>query len=642
MGALNQDHGANSEGTPKMPPKWGHIQKTASAPVEAHKNSQLPAVPSAEQALSYCFPNHEDSLNIKITSSPAVNDSSFLLTPHQIQNNYHFLSTKPFNFHKVTDWSHLMWSQIAIYLKLAQLNFRHFSHHLDHLQFTDSSTHLREKPAVRRFAELNANVLTRDLSLINNPAFCLDDFDFSPFNRQFKNEFAEKNELPFVADMMISFNRHHQRHELFVELDNRTESNDRQANKILNYLQYAIKHPKKDIEVIFAVTDGSLSSNRVKNFANVGRKLGNLANRIMQTFVVQNGQQVYLADLYQQASNLQVRLCGVSEAYLDVAEYLLGSNYFPDYLISLNQLIKTMNNQTDWKASFHPNQMFKGLLENPSLLTQVEGMNHNTSYRNHESKSLKRYLPESVINQQGVWGTIVFSYPKANISYQQPVLFGHEHELNTVMETYNLSYLAKKSSQYGYPIVIYPHRERLITSVSLPLFKSLISWSDYYGFRQPLIVQPRFSQNDSLQLRQELRWLTIQYARTIHQFFLNVDSQLVLAQRERYYQNHFSFPDIDSLRPARSFNELHQLAKKLRQSEFVNQLQLNELPKYLVNQLLSRWPQGLYSSPIISSLPYWNNQIEETEHSLKEHYEFSEFFYNLDSVLPDSRTQPKI
>ena len=625
-----------------MGAKWGHIQKTASAPVEAHKNSQLPAVPSAEQALSYCFPNHEDSLNIKITSSPAVNDSSFLLTPHQIQNNYHFLSTKPFNFHKVTDWSHLMWSQIAIYLKLAQLNFRHFSHHLDHLQFTDSSTHLREKPAVRRFAELNANVLTRDLSLINNPAFCLDDFDFSPFNRQFKNEFAEKNELPFVADMMISFNRHHQRHELFVELDNRTESNDRQANKILNYLQYAIKHPKKDIEVIFAVTDGSLSSNRVKNFANVGRKLGNLANRIMQTFVVQNGQQVYLADLYQQASNLQVRLCGVSEAYIDVAEYLLGSNYFPDYLISLNQLIKTMNNQTDWKASFHPNQMFKGLLENPSLLTQVEGMNHNTSYRNHESKSLKRYLPESVINQQGVWGTIVFSYPKANISYQQPVLFGHEHELNTVMETYNLSYLAKKSSQYGYPIVIYPHRERLITSVSLPLFKSLISWSDYYGFRQPLIVQPRFSQNDSLQLRQELRWLTIQYARTIHQFFLNVDSQLVLAQRERYYQNHFSFPDIDSLRPARSFNELHQLAKKLRQSEFVNQLQLNELPKYLVNQLLSRWPQGLYSSPIISSLPYWNNQIEETEHSLKEHYEFSEFFYNLDSVLPDSRTQPKI
>ena len=625
-----------------MGAKWGHIQKTASAPVEAHKNSQLPAVPSAEQALSYCFPNHEDSLNIKITSSPAVNDSSFLLTPHQIQNNYHFLSTKPFNFHKVTDWSHLMWSQIAIYLKLAQLNFRHFSHHLDHLQFTDSSTHLREKPAVRRFAELNANVLTRDLSLINNPAFCLDDFDFSPFNRQFKNEFAEKNELPFVADMMISFNRHHQRHELFVELDNRTESNDRQANKILNYLQYAIKHPKKDIEVIFAVTDGSLSSNRVKNFANVGRKLGNLANRIMQTFVVQNGQQVYLADLYQQASNLQVRLCGVSEAYLDVAEYLLGSNYFPDYLISLNQLIKTMNNQTDWKASFHPNQMFKGLLENPSLLTQVEGMNHNTSYRNHESKSLKRYLPESVINQQGVWGTIVFSYPKANISYQQPVLFGHEHELNTVMETYNLSYLAKKSSQYGYPIVIYPHRERLITSVSLPLFKSLISWSDYYGFRQPLIVQPRFSQNDSLQLRQELRWLTIQYARTIHQFFLNVDSQLVLAQRERYYQNHFSFPDIDSLRPARSFNELHQLAKKLRQSEFVNQLQLNELPKYLVNQLLSRWPQGLYSSPIISSLPYWNNQIEETEHSVKEHYEFSEFFYNLDSVLPDSRTQPKI
>ena len=635
--AANNEAGkyANSEGSFNTPKR----KKSASAPVEALPQTPLPAVPSATHPLNYNYPNQNNSLNIQIAYS--TDSPSSLLTPHKIQSTYNLTSSHLVDFQHPIDWSHLLWPQINIYLKLAQINLRHWSHHLDRLTFTDSQSSTHEEIKLHRFSELNSKTLTRDLNLINNTAFRLDDYNFSPFNRQFGNSFAEKNELPFVADMMVSFNRHHVRHELFIELDNRTETNDRQANKILNYLQYAIKHPNKDIEVIIAVTDGSLSSNRVKKFSNVGRKLGNLANRIMQTFVIQNGKRVYLADLYQKASNLQVRLCGVSETYLDVAEYLLGSNYFPDYLVSLNKLVKVMNKETDWQAKFVPSQMFKELLDNPELLTQVEGMN-GCKYRNDKTKGLKRYLPAEKVNQQNVWGNIVFSYPKANISYQQPVLFGHEHELNTVMETYNLSYLAKKSSQYGYPIVIYPHRERLITSVSLPLFKSLISWSDYYGFRQPLIVQPRFSQKDSLQLRQELRWLTIQYARTIHQFFLKVDSQLVLAQRERYYQNHFSFLDIESLRPARSLNELHQLAKKLPQSEFVNQLQLNELPKYLINQLLSRWPRGLYSSPIISSLPYWNNQIEETEHSVKEHYEFSEFFYNLDSVLPDSRTQPKI
>ena len=387
------------QNAPKMGAKWGHIQKTASAPVEALPQTLLPAVPSATHQLNYNYPNQNNSLNIQIAYST---DSPFsFLTPHKIESTYNLTSSHLIDFQHPIDWSHLLWTQINIYLKLAQINLRHWSHHLDRLTFTDSQSSTHEEIKLHRFSELNSKTLTRDLNLINNTAFRLDDYNFSPFNRQFGNSFAEKNELPFVADMMVSFNRHHVRHELFIELDNRTETNDRQANKILNYLQYAIKHPNKDIEVIIAVTDGSLSSNLVKKFSNVGRKLGNLANRIMQTFVIQNGKRVYLADLYQEASNLQVRLCGVSEAYLDVAEYLLGSNYFPDYLVSLNKLVKVMNKETDWQAKFAPSQMLKELLDNPELLTQVEGMN-GCKHQNDKTKGLKRYLPAEKVNRQNV------------------------------------------------------------------------------------------------------------------------------------------------------------------------------------------------------------------------------------------------
>lgn len=626
--------GSSSSPLPESP-------KSSSAPVEALYQTSLPAVPSAYDRLLYSYPTPKHHLKVELrqalSESTSINN---IETPHDNRSRYYLDSSKQLWLHHRIKWESLLWSQITITLQLAQFNLRQFSNQLKHLKFVDSVSKNNDIRPLR-FHELADGKLMRELSLINNLSLNLNDYDFSPFNRQFGNTFAKKNDLPFVADMMVSFNRHHQRHELFVELDNRTETNDRQASKIFNYLQYAIKHPDKDIEVIFAVTDGSLSSNRVKSFSNVGRKLGNLANRIMQTYVNQNGHRVYLADLYQQASNLQVRLCGVSEAYVDVAEYLLGSNYFPDYVYSLNQLVHTMNQQTDWQATFIPNRMFKSLLKRPDLFTQVEGMNH-AHYLNHRTKGLLRYLPTNQINRQNVWGKIIFSYPKADITYQQPVVFGHEHELSTIMETYNLSYLAKKSNQYGYPIVLYPHRERKLTSVSLPLFKSQINWSEYYGFRQPLIVQPRFGKQSSWQLRHELRWLTLQYARVIYQFFLKDKDQVSLLQKQRYYQDRLFFPEIDELHPARSFDELHRLTQQLSQDNFINQLQLNELPHSLIDKLLARWPQGPYSLPIIRDLPYWNNQVEAHEHEVKAQYQFTDFLHNIDSVLPDSRTQPRL
>lgn len=58
---------------------------------------------------------------------------------------------------------------------------------------------------------------------------------------------------------MISFGRNGRRQEVFVELDYRTESNKTQIQKILNYINYALQNPQRDILLSMSVTDGALS-----------------------------------------------------------------------------------------------------------------------------------------------------------------------------------------------------------------------------------------------------------------------------------------------------------------------------------------------------------------------------------------------
>lgn len=72
----------------------------------------------------------------------------------------------------------------------------------------------------------------RGIDLISNPSFDINNYDFRSFNQQFGYTFAESKSLPFVADEMISFTRNQRKHEIFLELDNRTESNQTQVQKL--------------------------------------------------------------------------------------------------------------------------------------------------------------------------------------------------------------------------------------------------------------------------------------------------------------------------------------------------------------------------------------------------------------------------
>lgn len=581
--------------------------------------------------------NSQSSLNKLKEKETIVFDSTFSHSfPVGSDLSQALLKDKQFSQSTLTN------AHIEVLLRLANYQQHQSISYRSRINYVDQQPHsLFDRSEPKRFSDNFFGHFYKAIDLISNPTFSLEDFDFRSFNRQFANKFAQHDVMPFIADMMVSFNRHDRRHELFIELDNRTETNDRQASKVRNYIEYALQNPDKEIEMVIAVTDGSLRTTKVKEFNNVGRKLANIANRIMQTYVTIDGQRIYLSDLYQRASNLQVRLTGVSEAYLDVAEFLLGSNYLFDYTKTLDDFCQYFNNHSEWQVNFVPGKMFKAALNDPNIFSSPLGM-LNTSLVNKQGKGISRYLPPKCINQQEIWGYLHFFYPAANVSYDQPVLFGHEHELNTIMQTYNLTYLAHSSDKYGYPFVVYPHRERQMTAVTLSLYKHIVDWNDYYSFRQPVLLQPLWSLDNNYQLLCELRWLTVQYAKNIYTHFKDLEHSSLQSLITHPQRNiNFQLNQWMNKQP-RKAGSLNRAIHEQNVTEFISQLQLVELPLSLISHLLARWPKGMYSLPQVLNLPYWNNELEITSHQIAENFSYSAFLSDLNSTLPDARKHPQI
>ena len=114
-----------------------------------------------------------------------------------------------------------------------------------------SASAASEKPVdAFRYPTANPDNLLRNINLISNPAFDPALLDTSSFKNQY-----EYQQYTFVADEVVSFNRNGRRQEIFVEQDNRTESNNTQIQKILNYISYALEHPQRDILLMISITD---------------------------------------------------------------------------------------------------------------------------------------------------------------------------------------------------------------------------------------------------------------------------------------------------------------------------------------------------------------------------------------------------
>ena len=216
-----------------------------------------------------------------------------------------------------------------------------------------------------RYPTVNPDNLLRNINLISNPAFEPTLLDTSSFKNQYKYQ-----QYTFVADEVVSFSRNGRRQEIFVEQDNRTESNNTQIQKILNYISYALEHPQRDILLMISITDGSLSSSKVPKYTNIGRKLASLSSKFLKSYLPdENGERIFLSQMYKQANNLKIVLSGVSESQIDLTQFLLGSNYSMDYYQTIKKYVAEINrNSSQWNASWNYLRSFQQLSTILSLL----------------------------------------------------------------------------------------------------------------------------------------------------------------------------------------------------------------------------------------------------------------------------------
>ena len=498
-----------------------------------------------------------------------------------------------------------------------------------------SASATSEKPVdAFRYPTANPDNLLRNINLISNPAFEPALLDTSSFKNQYKYQ-----QYTFVADEVVSFSRNGRRQEIFVEQDNRTESNNTQIQKILNYISYALEHPQRDILLMISITDGSLSSPKVSKYTNIGRKLASLSSKFLKSYLSdENGERIFLSQMYKQANNLKIVLSGVSESQIDLTQFLLGSNYSMDYYQTVKKYVAEINrNSSQWNASLELSKEFSAIIHDPELATQsldkLSGLNENSP-----AKGLWRYT--DTMYASPILGTIHYRNKLSRQRYNQPVIIGDEHSLDTVIQTLELVNRANTVKDTCPPVVIYPHRERPVTAITLNQYRDLYNWLPTWRPTIPVLIQPLTGLKDNLQLHKELRWLTIQYDLDIYNYFkIGAINKFALKKHPDYGNEYVSMLKWSTNTKARSYDELHQLALKMEKKEFVDQLKLNEIPLGLFRTVLERWPKGIYDLPLIEKLPYID--LDQEQPTILEEESILNHLYAPNSVIPSSRIQLK-
>ena len=483
-----------------------------------------------------------------------------------------------------------------------------------------------------RYPTANPDNLLRNINLISNPAFEPALLDTSSFKNQYKYQ-----QYTFVADEVVSFSRNGRRQEIFVEQDNRTESNNTQIQKILNYISYALEHPQRDILLMISITDGSLSSPKVPKYTNIGRKLASLSSKFLKSYLSdENGERIFLSQMYKQANNLKIVLSGVSESQIDLTQFLLGSNYSMDYYQTVKKYVAEINrNSSQWNASLELSKEFSAIIHDPELATQsldkLSGLNENSP-----AKGLWRYT--DTMYASPILGTIHYRNKLSRQRYNQPIIAGDEHSLDTIIQTLELVTQANRFKDTCPPVVIYPHRERPVTAITLNQYRDLYNWLPTWRPTIPVLIQPLTGLKDNLQLHKELRWLTIQYDLDIYNYFkMGAINKFALKKHPDYGNEYVSMLKWSTNTKARSYDELHQLALKMEKKEFVDQLKLNEIPLGLFRTVLERWPKGIYDLPLIEKLPYID--LDQEQPTILEEESILNHMYAPNSVIPSSRIQ---
>ena len=521
------------------------------------------------------------------------------------------------------------------------------------------------------------------------PSFNLGDYDF----RSFKQQHSRFDET-FVSDEDVSFYRNGVRHEFFLELDNRTETNGAIVDKIVNYINYARNNPDDEILMTVAYADGSVPTKNIGRYSPIPRKIGNVIGRFLDSSIVDpdSGQTFYIPTLLQHTPNLRVSVSEVSEAYQDPADFLSGRCHVLDALDSVHRFVDYVNLQSDydWDCSFEESPEFSCLKKIISAATNGQG-SATEADKAAESNLLPRDAESAIFLDRenrylkGIWkavdqslvksylphiGTITYSHRLEFKTYKQSVILGMEHDLDTAVQLFAESARAKKTKGLAAPLVVYPTRERTLSALCASVISKLFYWPSIWSPRLPLMLQPVTAIDSDKRLESDLRLVLDQYQASIFRFFttgglnksdlkkgkkydpdllpsfaphpglLSVDDLSSPVRSKDDLRDDIPDEDENMSAPPRSYEELQALAGSIGDAgAFVKQLRVDEVPLSVYQALLSRWPEGTFSPELIQSRSFMKHDVYAPPSHADLDLIASHVFYP-NSVLPFARIKP--
>lgn len=442
---------------------------------------------------------------------------------------------------------------------------------LDYLQFNSHNEQCNEVTIQTLFRaafsydlnnNLNLQLRNNDMKqLITSPFFELSQLDLRPFSMQVNNYKA----YPLIPDQIISFNQGNNRCEIMIELDNRTENNTVQLQKIANYIYYAKKNPNKRILLAIAITDGSLTNRKNKRFKPVYQKINNLLSKFKRSVVNNN---VLLEDLYLETRNLMITVSGVSEAHIDLADFILNTDLISPSIYSMKSLAILLTQKTKKQIIFKQND---SLPKTNYFTTQGQLLGQMFDSDNHNSH-IKLFL-------------------------------GFEHSLDTYI------YLHKASQRHYSFIYVYPMRaEKLLTPAIVN--SSILAYQMVLGA------------NYNVSLIFQMLYIKKQYSNYLYHFFKfgKISASDISDYSHLTYLHPHNIPYINQFlkgtrleingESTRSYKQLHDLALKITSSqEFSNQLNIQDIPLEVVCNIFKQLPIKAFKFPFTSS-PLPDNQLE--------------------------------
>lgn len=450
-----------------------------------------------------------------------------------------------------------------------------------------------------------------DIDLLNNPQlkpldqqskhllassnFNLDKLDL----RQFAKQVPNYKRYPFVPDQMISFYLNGQKCEIMIELDNRTENDNVQMQKIFNYLLYANDQPDKRILMVIAITDGSLPNYRVPKYKPLYNKVNNLLNKFKKYTIDHNHKKFSLAKIYRKVNNLTITIAGVNEAHIDLADFISNKDYVHFSTITLKNMANLLTNRFQQKVTFQVNSKINA---------------HHLNY----------------LDKQGL--TLGYMIYNPNPAIYQTIKLGYEHSLDTYLDLYEC---IPQNSIYSFPA-----RARRLLTPSIPDYYQDHTGQSVFSHMQGMIFQPIIENSINPDLLLQLLFAKQNYYKYLYRFFTTgtISAKDTTNYNSLTYIRSTTYPlinlylkkahiQLQNVSP-RSYQILNKIAEKTTSAkEFSKQIHIQDIPLEVISSIFKQIPIRASSSPYYSTS------------SSQPCFDPSKYLYLPDQTNPDKRTK---